>query len=241
MVGVYYQMEPYLRAPERDDEFGVTKASSGTLPFPFQSAFNYGALAKIDPVKGVDSVQRDVTLDPGRRFTGLVLGPDGKPLTGTRSFDLIGNWWDHEAMATAEFTGWFSPRHQPHDILFQHLEKGLIGVAQSPTEKGGSVTVRLEPGAVVTGRVIDAHGQPRAGVELEVRFRPKGNRNSWWYHYSPERIQTDREGRFRLSALLPGYDFRLMGDLGDLHLGGPFRAGQTKDLGDVQLLKTAVD
>ena len=37
--------------------------------------------------------------------------------------------------------------------------------------------------------------------------------------YSPERIKTDREGRFRIEALLPGYEFRLSDGKGELPFG----------------------
>src|SRR5262249_28023982 len=158
-------------------------------------------------------VKRDVTLDPGWTFTGTVLGPDGKPLAGARAFGLNGPVWDREALKTAEFTvRGFSPRRS-WDVLFRHPEKGLVGVAQAPKESGGSVTVRLEPGAAVTGRLVDADGKPRAGVELEVFCGLK--KDLYW-----ERVQTDREGRFRVGALPPGCEFRLKSDKGDLHLVG---------------------
>jgi hypothetical protein len=100
--------------------------------------------------------------------------------------------------------------------------------------------VRLEPGATVTGRLVDPDGKPRAGVELQVSFRPKAERE--WELYFPERIQTDREGRFRIVALLPGYEFRLFcltHDKGELQVGGArLRSGQTTDLGDVQMTRT---
>jgi hypothetical protein len=194
---------------------------------------NYSAIARVDPGRGVEKVRRDVTLDPGWTFKGTVLGPDGKPLAGARRFDLNGRrWWDPEPLKTPEFTAGFSPRH-PHDVLLQHRERGLVGVARPPKENGGSVTVRMEPGAAVTGRLVDAGGRPQAGVELDLALRPKG----WggWHDYSPERIKTDRQGRFRIAALLPGYEFRLTGDRGSLPLGSGLRSGQTRDLGDVQL------
>ena len=141
-------------------------------------------------------------------------------------------------MKTAEFTAWFNPR-RPHDVLFQHPEKGLVGVAQPPKENGGSVTVRLEPGAAVTGRLVDADGKPRAGVELELLFRPKGKpAGSWWNHHSPERIKTDHDGRFRVEALPPTYDFELRDEDGSVQFGDGLNAGAVKDLGDVRSKST---
>jgi hypothetical protein len=136
-------------------------------------------------------------------------------------------------MKAAEFTVHSFDSHRPREILFQHPEKGLIGIAQSPKENGGSVTVRMEPGATVTGRLVDAEGKPRAGVELELRFRLKKGRG--WDHYPPDSIKTDKEGRFRIETLLPGYEFRLSDNKGELPLGEAPRSGQTKDLGDVRM------
>jgi hypothetical protein len=231
MVAVYGQQPHYLRVSQREDEYGIKGLSDEEYPGRLRGS-NCGALTRIDPGKGADAVKRDVTLDPGWTFTGTVQGPDGKPLAGTRSFLLVGPWWDDEATRTAEFTAWCNP-HKADDILFQHPEKGLVGVAQPPKENRGSVTVRMEPGAVLTGRLVDADGQPRPGVELEVRFRPRG----WgsWGDYYPAPIKTDREGRFRIEALVPGPEFRLSDGKGELSFGDALRSGQTKEWGDVRL------
>src|SRR5262249_59807559 len=128
----------------------------------------------------------------------------------------------------------FNPR-RPRDVFFRHAEKGLVGVAQPLKESGGSVTVRMEAGATATGRLVDADGKRRAGVELGVRFRHKGD--SVYFgesEYSAEPIKTDREGRFRIAALLPGYEFLLSDGKGGLRFKDG-ASGQTKDLGDVRL------
>jgi hypothetical protein len=181
-------------------------------------------------------VRRDVTLDPGWAFTGTVLGPDGKPLAGAHAFGLSERHptWDFAKMNSADFTvRGFNPR-RPRAMIFLYPEKGLVGVAQPPKGPGGSVTVQLGPGAAVTGRVVDAQGKPRAGAPLEVSFRGKGP-GAAWGRYPHPRLETDREGRFRVEALLPSYEYRLSDGQGELPLGAGLRAGQTKDLGDVRV------
>jgi hypothetical protein len=233
LIGVLHHMSSYLRAPERDDECGTKERSLNTAPYHVSFTSNYNALAPVNPEKGAESVRRDVTLDPGWSFKVTVLGTDGKPLAGARVLDLnsyhIG--WGAEGMK-AEFTGWFNPR-RPKEYLLSHPEKKLVGVARPPKENGGSVTVRMGRGAAVTGRLVDAAGKPRAGAELEVQFRAKGWRS--WFDYSPERVRTDAEGRFRAEGLLPDYELRLADEAGGVPLGGSLRSGETKDLGDVQL------
>jgi RNA polymerase sigma factor (sigma-70 family) len=233
LVAVLYHQGTYLRAPDREDEYGTKKRTLNTAPFAITHPVNYNALAWVDPARGAESVKRDVTLDPGWALKATVLGPDGKPLAGARVLNLNSSrlWWGREGMKTAEFTGWFHPR-RPRDLVLRHPEKGLVGVAQPPKENGGSVTVRMGPGATVTGRLIDADGKPQAGAELELRFRPPGL--GGWYGYLPEQVRTDRQGRFRVAALLPDYEFRLSSDQGELSFRPP-RSGQAKDLGDVRM------
>ena len=226
------RMANYLSAPERDDEYGFKDETPlHTAPVALTHPGNYSALARIDPAKGAEPVMRDVTLDLGWTFTGTVLGPDRKPLDGVRGWGL----WVREKTNTAEFTvPAFNPR-RPRDLFLKHPAKGLVGMVPPPKSNGGSVTVQMEPGAVVTGRLLDANGQPWADVELSVSFRMKLGSHRW--SYSPEPIKTDQNGRFRIDTLLPGYEFVLSHDGNELPFGDGLRSGQTKDLGDVQLKK----
>jgi RNA polymerase sigma factor (sigma-70 family) len=232
LLAVHYD-DHHLLAPERDDEYGIKELGRYTSPRPLGLLINYTALARIDPANGVDSVKRNVTLDAGWTFTGTVLGPDGKPLAGARAFGLHSRGWNYEAMKTAEFSvRAFNPR-QPRDVFFQDPEKGLVGVAQPPKENGGAVTVLMEQGAVVTGRLIDPDGKPRAGVELKLTCRLKKER--FFVSFFPDHIKTDGEGRFRITALMPQYEYRLSDGKGDAPVSGGLRLGQTKNLGDVQM------
>jgi hypothetical protein len=233
LVAVYANGS-YLRAPSRLDEFGTKERSLETSPYHISFTSNYVALGRIDPAQGAESIKCDVTIDPGWTFKGTVVGPDGKPLVGARSLGTENTrWHDRERMKTAEFTvGAFSAQ-QPRNIMFQFPEKGLVGVAHPPKENGGSVTVQLKPGAAVTGRLVDAAGKPRPGVELEVRFRRKPE--SYWAEFSEAPVKTDHDGRFRIEAMFPGYEYQLQDDKASVSFGDGLQAGEVKDLGDVRV------
>src|SRR6185312_12822585 len=98
-----------------------------------------------------ESVKRDVTLDPGWTFTGTVLGPDGRPLAGALGMGI-------GLLKTPEFTMRGVNPHRPEGLLFRHPEKGLVGAGRPPKDNGGSITVRLELGATLAGRLLDAEG-----------------------------------------------------------------------------------
>jgi protocatechuate 3,4-dioxygenase beta subunit len=210
----------YVYGAEREGEEGLMEDVS-------MSQVNFAASVPINPAKGSESVRCNVEVVRGWTFTGTLRGPDGKPLVGA----VMGN--SSKKMETAEFTvRQFNPR-RPRPLFFRHREKGLVGVAQPPKEDGGSVTVRMVPAAAVRGRLVDASGEPQAGVELRVSFRPneEPHRHERWFL---ERTRTDQEGRFRIDALLPGLDYLLSPDESDVRFGSGLRAGQTKDLGDVR-------
>jgi len=173
-----------------------------------------------------------VTIDPGWTFKANVVGPDGKPLAGARAFNLNTDWKWGEIMMAAEFAGGFNPR-KGHDIVVLHPEKGLVGTAQPPKQNGGALAVKLQPGAIATGRLVGADGKPRAGVELELWFNTK----TWraWRRYLPRFIKTDGDGRFRLEALAPDCEYRLRDDTGEVVFGDGLRSGEVKDLADVRL------
>src|SRR5262249_28318139 len=160
----------YLLSHERDDEGGTESMDIDTIPQV--SVTSHNALARIDPPKDAASFRRDVALDPGAAFTGTVLGPDGKPLAGARAYRLTG-WGGGGTpppLEQAAFTVRAFNLHRPRPVLFQHPDKGLVGILEPPKEKAAQVTVRLRPAAGITGRLVDVDGQPRANVELNLIF-----------------------------------------------------------------------
>src|SRR5262249_25163696 len=110
-------------------------------------------------------------------------------------------------------------------------------------QKGKPLTVTLRPGATVTGRLVDEDGRPRGNAALTLLIRlsshPRGADFAARDVYVPSKVQTDKSGRFRIDALLPGYGFTLRDDQGRLHFGEGLSSGKTKDLGDVQIKRWA--
>ncbi len=234
MVAVRF-VDGYLRAHERDDEYAIKEIFVPTMPLP---TMNYTAIARIDPAQGVESATRDLTLDPGWTFTGTVLGPDGKPMAGAWGIGLTARGdfaRDLKPMKTAEFTvSGFNPHH-PRPLMFQHPQKGLVGVAHLPKNRSESITVQLRPGATIAGRLVDADGRPRPGVKLVVWRDYKELAQPMDYTYfPPQPDKTDEQGRFRIAGLLPDYQFSLYDGKSLLSLGEGLRWGETKALGDVK-------
>jgi hypothetical protein len=228
-----------MSARERDDAEATRDTATKTIPIRV-STEGFQAQALVEPPPEVETFHRDVALDPGQTLAGVVLGPDGNPLGGTRTYRLAGLGWQRSPLETASFTvRAFNPR-RPRLVVFLHPEKQLVGVLATAVDETSPVRVRMGPGATVTGRLVDADGLPRANVEMLLAIRDRSL--DMWVSYYPDKLRTDGNGRFHIEALLPGQRFALFdGRGGETYFGnfsflrGSLRAGETTDLGDVQL------
>src|SRR5262249_52974579 len=132
----------------------------------------------------------------------------------------------------------------------------------------GPLTVRLEPLGTLTGRVVDADGQPLAAYKIAAfpvlsgkgyenlpeELRPFGRSSGFdegaWYDLTLRRAVTNPEGRYSLAGLLPGVPYTVVAAEVAIRPGQPVThqqgtvtvaAGQTKDLGDWKSKATQED
>jgi RNA polymerase sigma factor (sigma-70 family) len=196
-----------------------------------------GVYRLIDPKEGDRPLAVDIELNPGRKVSGSLIGPDGKPVTGALAYGL-----EHhplrgpltrgagQRLKGADFTATLLDPDWPRTVSFVHKERKLIGHAVLRGEKG--VVVRLRRWGVLSGRLVDGAGKPVAGVRLGWRYpslpapgmAPPG-----------EAFMTDRQGRFRIEGLAPGVKFDITLSAGAALQGLSLEPGQTRDLGDVRV------
>jgi protocatechuate 3,4-dioxygenase beta subunit len=188
----------------------------------------YQAVAEIDPAPGTISMSRDLLLQRGRSLTVTVLGPDGKPVSGNEVEVLgigMGYWEKNPVPSTYTIRNWRAGEERL--IRFLNLERRLTGELVLRGEGPQQRSITLKPWGVLTGRLVDADGQPW-GLEGELDLHPLGR-------YT----KVGKDGRFRAEGLTPGktYTIRLrekgsiFDDFGlEAVTVGP---GETKDLGDI--------
>ncbi|MBI1914177.1 MAG: sigma-70 family RNA polymerase sigma factor [Planctomycetes bacterium] len=224
------------RYKERD-QFGHIVGTS-----PLCLANGYHTLIEIDPAKDAESTSCEIVLDPGRTPSGTVLGPDGKPLAGARVCGLASyasTYWGYEPLRTAEYTVFGVSKDRPRTLLFLHEGTKMAGSLRLKGDEKGPLEVRLKPWGTLKGRLVRAGGEPRTGADLMFLL---GNRFD-----DPDRgthptrhFPIGKDGTFRIEGLVPGMKY----DLGVLEKGMivgsifkdlTIKAGQTKDLGDVQV------
>ena len=111
-----------------------------------------------------------------------------------------------------------------------------MGVAQPPKENGGTVTVKLGPGAAGRAAWSGRPGPPWAAPDWSCRSGPRGGAAGTTTGRAAS--TTDRDGRFRVGGLLPGHEFRLSGEPGEVQFGTGLESGRTTDVGDVRLQRS---
>lgn len=181
------------------------------------------------PVAGAARPGVEVVLVRGNAANGLVFAADGRPLAGAevrlsrvrqggfRFVPRMGRPGDEpdEPHTATDAEGRFRLANVlpgPYDLHVAaagHAPLRVPGVEvpEAPTD-GDLGSVYLEPGADVAGRVVDAAGEPLAGVEVHVYARDllTGMTGA----SADERVATGADGRFTLPDLTPGAVVDLM-------------------------------
>jgi hypothetical protein len=190
------------------------------------------ALVLLEPGEKEQGLVRDVVLERAQERKGRVIGPDGKPITGVAVFGLGPNG----VVNGAEFTvRGINPKATRH-LVFFHKEKNLgFYLKELPAEKDDPLTVKLQPCGAAFGRMVDRDGKSVAGMRLDF----PGLVWPGTVRVPTQSVTTDKEGRFRVMGLVPGYGYSVTGEVPGVKLETDIwevlvRAGEEKDLGDVQ-------
>jgi RNA polymerase sigma factor (sigma-70 family) len=223
----------------RDDGEGGLGQSFLSAGGTIESLTGHHAYRLIEPPQGSEPITCDIELDRGRKVTGTVVGPDGKPLSGATVMGLSALGGGPVQLKDASFTATTLSPARARTIAFIHKERKLAGqVVLRGTEKE-PVTVKLEPWGAVTGRALDEEGRPLVDAECLINYQ--SNMVRWLFDSGRVRVKTDQEGRFRVEGLFPGVPFAInflkkgkFHDPGDKYRELPLKPGETKELGDIK-------
>jgi hypothetical protein len=198
-------------------------ADAGARPDGIYQA-DYHALVLLEPGEKEAVLVKDVALERPQERKGRVVGPDGRPLTGVTAFGLVR--MGEETLKGAEFTvRGVNPRAN-RPLIFYHKDKNLGSFVKGwRGETPGPLTVQLRPCGSASGRVVDADGQPVAGLRIDLIGM--GLR----FPSDEQVVTTGKGGRFRAEGLVPGQVYRIH-PLFPAHV--IVEPGKHNDLGDVK-------
>jgi RNA polymerase sigma factor (sigma-70 family) len=180
----------------------------------------------------------DIPISTGKTVRGRIVDPDGKPLTGVRIAGSVGAAFYTPDLPAAEFTIPAINPAAPKPHFFYHAKRNLAVAVVLKGDEPDGFTVKLRPAATISGRLLDAAGEPLAGVEIMGQFEPGqlGVMTGWGGFFNGK---TDPEGRFRITGVVPDVKVGArvsrprQGEL--IFEGRSFRAGEERDLGDVRV------
>ncbi len=205
---------------------------------------NSNACTVLDLSEDASALTRDLVVDRGRTLTIHLRDGDGKPVVGCLAGGLTATEADNPALPEASCTVYALDPGRPRQVAFVQPERHLAGLATVRGDEKEPLTVRLLPTGVVTGRLLDASGQPVRGAWVHLYY--DGNRTvtvvDGPLRVQQERDVTDRDGRFRLETIFPNVAFRMVAPRVQktyLEVDPPVAnkkvsPGQTLDLGDLR-------
>jgi hypothetical protein len=131
---------------------------------------------------------------------------------------------------------------KPRTLVFYHPERKLGGTLTVRGDEAQPPVAKLAAAAAVTGRVLDAEGQPVAGAEVGTSYPDRAaSELDRFLRQQREPVRTDKDGRFRLEGIVPGLKFGLSIRKGQTFLVGKPRvghkqaeSGQTLELGEIK-------
>jgi hypothetical protein len=156
-----------------------------------------------DPIKLTEAApdpEVELQFPPGQDLTGRILGPDGQPVRDAK-VDNEAEINDHSFGLKPTFTdanGTFRLTECSQDIAHYTLKVSQSGFASEKVTADFQhlpLTVRLQPGLKLTGRVVEAAS---GGVipNAEVRVVPEEAG-----HWTPVTTRTDANGQYEFNTL----------------------------------------
>jgi protocatechuate 3,4-dioxygenase beta subunit/beta-lactamase regulating signal transducer with metallopeptidase domain len=126
---------------------------------------------------------------------------------------------------------------QPRKVVVLHAERGLAGSVTLTGDEASPVRLTLGKSASIRGVAVDESGDPISGAEFGLQVLQEFQR---FLNTGKPGPATDKDGRFRITNLVPGEPFRLVLRLDGKPLNAKLtkeqqtlKPGQDLDLGDV--------
>ncbi|HWH70440.1 MAG TPA: carboxypeptidase regulatory-like domain-containing protein, partial [Candidatus Sulfotelmatobacter sp.] len=147
--------------------------------------------------------RQTVTLEPGSRLTGLVLGPDGQPAPKVSITLFPFQPSSRQTDAQGRFTLAIDANRFGNAADYQRLviARDLahnLAAAVELDPDATNLTVRLQPALTLVGRATDTNSKPLTNGEAQVMLRTERMSSSLG---TPVRL--DPAGRFEVKGLVP--------------------------------------
>jgi RNA polymerase sigma factor (sigma-70 family) len=155
------------------------------------------------------AISCDLALDPGKTLTVHIQDPEGKPLPGAVVAGVSAQTLRTVRFQSGEGQIYVLDPAKPRPVVFLHVSRKLAANVLLRGDEKEPVAIRLAPAGVVTGRVLDADGQPVSGAEVYTLYKTSVGQQLMRSQRAMVLPVTDKDGRFRLDCVVPGLKFGL--------------------------------
>lgn len=191
------------------DATGLFRTRLAPGPYEISGAYKQGYVrpqqAEAFTVAEGETRTFEQTLDSLPSAAGVVCDDGGKPLEGVTIRVLPGGSGGEMISDTkGQFQVSWDPKGRSREgmvyyLVARHPQRNLA-VAQPLEGPGSGVEVKLHPGAIVAGQVIDPNGKGIAGADIGIMLRA----STWGSTFTPYRgLKTDAQGRYEVPAIPP--------------------------------------
>ena len=154
------------------------------------------------PLRIPAPLSAEAVLERDQKREVRVVGPDGEPLTDVTV--------EGDGAETTKTPGLLTVSKlnplRPKRFIFRHQAKKLVGFLIARGDETEPTPSSSQPWGTLTGRLVDAEGKPRPGVDLTT--------GDWQTALIdpargliPSGQKTDADGRFRFEGLVPGQEY----------------------------------
>ena len=127
---------------------------------------SYAAIVLVNPLPDAAPLELSATVVRDRPRRVNLVDSDGKPVVGAVASGTASPWWPLRG-ASLTLTGVGSDRVSRY--TFVHRDRRLVGSLTARADGDAPYTVRMQPWAVVTGRLVGAKGEPSAAESNSIR------------------------------------------------------------------------
>ncbi len=214
-----------------------------------QSGPYFHALEKLDLAGGETTVDLSMTVDRGKSYLGKFVDAFGATIEhGSYVGQNDAALWRHFRSGVFSVAGFGSG--DVRRISFVSSDRKWSGTSVIEGEVAQPLVIQASASASIQGRVVDSSGVPVPDVKIYGSGVPmttaEGSASEKGFSIlPPERgeIVTDDDGRFEVEGLIAGLHYEFSGrvghvfatQLGTLAEDLVLTAGETRDLGDLQL------
>lgn len=242
VVGAIVYDKAYLQGAGSEAIAGLNKSGHFET---YRSPINPGRLwptvmKEIDPPADAGTVRVDLQVTTGPSVRLSIVDAAGEPVTdiATGGLQRRGTYErDHLASSQGEVANLVPDEERT--VVLRHVDRkiGKVVRVRKGDDANGPVVARLEPLAVMIGRVVDADGNPVSGARVRPDLLPFGD----FSMHLPE-VMTDEQGRFVVPDVAVGCDYAIAvespGSIKERKFAflkqATVRPGETTDVGEIR-------